>query len=171
MLGEWILRRLRFNAKIFQHAHTYNLSDSEHAADGKVKLWQQKIWSTIWIFACILIVIRQESKSIECTHVFISVHKIAVLHYLTTRSFPPLLPSPPQHLQSTIDAVTPWLHDDKRAVQQQTNQVLAFLKEDYLRSVPLPQGAFFTSILTVCRHWFCVFAAWVLGWICRRDEM
>lgn len=86
------------------------------------------------------------------------------------KSFPRPLPSPPSRCAPTCEVIRSWLRDVKAADQQQIDQVLAFLDEDYLRSVALPVGAFFASRPSACRHWFRVFTAWVLGWKCRKDE-
>lgn len=101
---------------------------------------------------------------------FISIQTHSLPHILTMRKFPFPLPPPPEHLQSTCNIITSWMRDVKGADAQQVALVLAFLNEDYLRSVPLPRGKFFARTPSGCRHWFRVFTAWVLRWTSRRDE-
>lgn len=57
------------------------------------------------------------------------------------RLFPLPLPSPP-HLQRTCDVIRLWMQV-QGVNEEQVLVVLAFLNEDYLRSIPFPMGAFF----------------------------
>lgn len=49
-------------------------------------------------------------------------------------------------------------------------QIALVLNEDYLCSIPLPAGLFFSAAPSGYRHWFRVFTAWVLGWRSRKNE-
>lgn len=75
------------------------------------------------------------------------------------RAFPLALPSPPPHLQPTYDVIQSWMQEVKGANHEQVSIVLAFLNEDYLRSIPLHVGTFFGRCPSGCKHWFHVFIA------------
>lgn len=62
------------------------------------------------------------------------------------------------------------MQDAKHATNTHISLVIVFLNEKYLRSVPLPRGAFFAKGPTSCHHWFKVFTTWVLRWKSRKDE-
>lgn len=95
---------------------------------------------------------------------FHSITKFEITIAFNMRSFPFPQPLPPTHLEVMCHVINSWMQEVKGMNNQQIALVLVFLDDDYLRSIPLHDGAFFVASPIGCRHWFKVFTASILGW-------